>query len=80
MNVIKKIAFLLVIVGALNWGFVGIFGFDLVAFLLGEMTTASKIVYALVGLSAIIVIFSGPCCKEEEKSAYNAPSSDETPK
>lgn len=42
----------LVIVGGLNWGLVGLFGFDLVATLLGDMSLPSRIVYTLVGLSA----------------------------
>lgn len=42
----------LLIVGGLNWGLVGLFGFDLVAALLGEMSAASRLVYVLVGLSA----------------------------
>ncbi len=44
----------LTFIGALNWGLVGIFGFDLVAFLFGPGTLASNIVYALVGISALI--------------------------
>jgi hypothetical protein len=43
----------LIIIGALNWGLIGIFGFDLVAFLFGEMTILTRIIYSLVGLGAI---------------------------
>ena len=43
----------LVVVGGLNWGLVGIFGFDLVATIFGEMSIVSRIVYTLVGVSAI---------------------------
>ena len=50
----KWLSFWLVIIGALNWGLVGLFNFDLVAFLLGEMTLWSRLIYSLVGLSAII--------------------------
>lgn len=53
-QIIKIIAFILVIVGALNWGLVGLFDFDLVARIFGEMTTLTRVVYVLVGLSAII--------------------------
>lgn len=53
MNALKLITQILVIVGALNWGLVGIFSFDLVAAIFGEMTTISRVVYALVGLSAV---------------------------
>ena len=46
-------ALTLVIVGAINWLLVGIFKFDLVAFLFGDMTLLSRIVYALVGISGL---------------------------
>lgn len=44
---------LLLVVGGLNWGLVGFAGFDLVASILGEGTLMSRIVYGLVGLSAV---------------------------
>lgn len=43
----------LVIIGALNWGLIGFFSFDLVRVLFGDMTILSRIVYALVGLSGL---------------------------
>lgn len=58
MNIVKIISFILVIIGALNWGLVGLFGFDLVAALLGEMTVLSRIVYSLVGISAFILLLN----------------------
>lgn len=56
LNALELIALILVIVGGLNWGLVGVFGFDLVATLFGVMSVLSKIVYALVGLSALYTI------------------------
>lgn len=53
LNVLDWIAFVLVIVGGLNWALVGFFSFDLVAYLLGSLTLLSRIVYVLVGLSAL---------------------------
>ena len=53
MRAINSITLLLLIVGGLNWGLVGLFGFDLVAALFGEMSLLSRIVYSLVGLSAL---------------------------
>ena len=51
------VALVLVIVGALNWGLVGLFKFDLVAELVGEefgsVNAVSRVVYALVGLSGL---------------------------
>jgi len=52
------VALILVIVGALNWGLVGFFSFDLVAALFGAMSALSRIVYSLVGLAAIYLIFA----------------------
>ena len=50
---------ILLIVGGLNWGLVGLFNFDLVATLLGAMSLLARAVYALVGLSAIIIAIRG---------------------
>ena len=54
MKIVDRIALILVIIGALNWGSVGLFQFDLVAFLCGGSTSVvSRIIYALVGLAAL---------------------------
>lgn len=53
LTTIDWIALVLVIVGGLNWGLVGFFDFDLVATLFGDMSVLSRIVYGLVGLSAV---------------------------
>lgn len=51
---LDKFALTLSIVGALNWGCVGLFGFDLVAFLFGgQMGVVSRVVYTLVGLAGL---------------------------
>lgn len=58
------LAFILVIVGALNWGLVGLFHFDLVATLFGAGSLLSRIVYIVVGLSGLWMIYAGMCwCK-----------------
>ncbi len=44
------------IIGAINWGLIGFFRFDLVAFLFGNMSILSRIVYAVVGLSGLYLI------------------------
>ena len=52
--IMDRIALVLVIVGGLNWGSVGIFGFDIVAALFGgQAGGVSRVIYALVGLSAL---------------------------
>lgn len=56
MKILDSIALTLVIVGAINWGLIGFFGFNLVAALFGSMSMLSRIVYALVGLSGLYAI------------------------
>ena len=52
--IMDKIALFLAIVGGLNWGSIGLFGFDVVAFLFGGAASIlSRVVYTLVGLAAI---------------------------
>lgn len=46
----------LVIIGAVNWGLIGFFRFDLVSFLFGEMSWLTRIIYALVGISGLYLI------------------------
>ena len=58
MHILKIIAYILVIVGAINWGLIGFFGFDLVASIFGEMTFLTRLIYDLVGISALILLFT----------------------
>ena len=52
--VIDKIALTLAIIGALNWGSIGLFKFDIVAWICGGQTaTVSRVIYTLVGLAAL---------------------------
>lgn len=53
MKIIDKIALVLIIIGAINWGLIGFFKFDLVATIFGEMSVLSRIIYALVGISGL---------------------------
>ena len=56
MGALNKITLLLLMVGGLNWGLVGLLAFDLVAAIFGEMSVISRIVYVLVGVSALAQI------------------------
>ena len=71
--VIDKIALVLAIICALNWGGIGLFGFDTVAFLCGgQMAVLSRIIYALVGLAGlwcITLLFQGG---EERTARHHA--------
>lgn len=53
MKILDSIAFILVLIGALNWGLIGFFNFDLVATLFGNMSMLSSIIYGLVGISGL---------------------------
>ncbi|MEK7217730.1 MAG: DUF378 domain-containing protein [Patescibacteria group bacterium] len=56
---LNKIALVLVIIGGLNWGLVGLFDYNLVSTIFGDASTLTRIIYDLVGLSAIYMIFAG---------------------
>lgn len=62
MMIANKIALALSIIGSLNWGLVGLFGFDLVAFITGGFTVLARIIYILVavaGIWCISMLFRG---------------------
>ena len=56
MKIIDYTALILVIVGAINWGLIGFFSFDLVRVLFGDMSLLSRIIYALVGISGLYAL------------------------
>ncbi|MEG0833615.1 MAG: DUF378 domain-containing protein [Oscillospiraceae bacterium] len=64
---LKTICLILLIIGGLNWGLIGFFGFDLVAWLCGGMaTTFARIIYALVGVAAVVGIFCVFSCDRKK--------------
>lgn len=56
MKIIDKIALVLVIIGAINWGLIGLFNFNLVDMIFGTMSVLSRIIYSLVGISGLWAI------------------------
>lgn len=56
MQTLQKVSLVLIIIGAINWGLIGLFDFNLVETLFGVDNVITKIVYALVGISGIIDI------------------------
>ncbi len=56
LTTLDWIAIILVIIGGLNWALVGLFSWDLVAAIFGDMSVLTRIVYVLVGLSALYLI------------------------
>ena len=56
MNILRMIAYALVITGALVWGIVGFFDYNIVAAMLGDQTLLSRIIYSLVGISGVVML------------------------
>lgn len=64
LNALDWISMALLIVGGINWGLVGLFDFDLVAALFGQMSLLSRIVYVVVGLCALYTIYTSSKIKK----------------
>lgn len=52
-NRLDIVALILIIIGAINWGLIGFFRFDLIASLFGQLSAISRIIYAIVGIAGI---------------------------
>lgn len=76
MKLTHTVAFILVVVGGLNWLLVGVFGWDIGQIFGGQDAIVSRIVYILVGLSAVFMIFSCKDCKCMMDCKCEAPKSD----
>lgn len=63
---VHKLAWALVIIGALNWGLVGIFEWNLVHAIFGGVEWLERLIYILVGVSALAMLAGGSCkmCKD----------------
>jgi len=59
-------ALTIAIIGAINWGLIGFFGFDLVAFIFGDMSLLSRIVYAIVGICGLYLVSFYSKCNDPE--------------
>jgi len=57
LDTIGQIILAILIIGGLNWGLIAIFNFDLIAALFGSMTLISRLIYGLVGVSALYMIY-----------------------
>jgi uncharacterized protein len=58
LSVLDWIALVLVIIGAIYWGLIGLFNFDLLATIFGKMSLISRIIYDFIGLAGIYMIFA----------------------
>ena len=56
MNILQKVCLVFTLIGALNWGLIGIFEFNLVTAIFGDGSIASRIVYSVVGVAALVNI------------------------
>ena len=60
-------ALLISVIGCVNWGLIGLFSFDLVAFIFGDMSLLARIVYVVVGLCGLYLLtFLGRICNDTE--------------
>ncbi len=60
LTTLDWVALILVIIGGLNWGLVGLFRFDLVAAIFGQLSALSRIIYVLVGIAAVYLAVISP--------------------
>ncbi len=56
MKLLDNIILALIILGAINWGLIGIFQFDLVANIFGSMSVFSRVIYSIIGISGLYAI------------------------
>ena len=64
MKGLNCIAWILVVIGAINWGLIGVFDYNVVNVIFASVPVVSKIIYILVGLSGLYLIFRcKSCCK-----------------
>lgn len=57
MHTLQRVCLVLTIIGAIVWGLIGVFDFNLVATIFGDNTTISRIIYTLVGIAGLINIY-----------------------
>lgn len=58
MKVLDVVVTVLLIIGALNWGLIGFFDFNVVTAIFGDATAATRVIYALVGFSGLYEVFT----------------------
>ena len=58
MEILQKVALVFTVIGAINWGLIGFFDFNLVTTIFGDGSTLTRIVYMIVGIAGIINIYT----------------------
>ncbi len=70
MKILKKIAYVLLIIGGLNWGIYGLSSYDLVHVLFNSVPMIASLIYVLIGISAVYILVCRltlcSCCKSDE--------------
>jgi uncharacterized membrane protein YuzA (DUF378 family) len=72
LNGLDWLAYVLVIIGGLNWGLVGLFDYNLVTELFGAESALSRIVFALVGLSAVYLLYTASKLAQGARNTIHA--------
>lgn len=67
LNPIEKLSYILLVIGGVNWGLVGWLDYNLVDEIFGVGSTASRVIYAIVGVAALFVIYSMAAMMSQEK-------------
>jgi hypothetical protein len=67
LNPIDKVAYILLMIGGLNWGLIGFFEYNLVGEIFGQASGLSRVIYAVVGVAAVYVIYSMAVMMANEK-------------
>lgn len=68
MKTLDVIVAVLLLIGGLNWGLIGFFNFNVVAAVFGEMTAISRLIYCVIGVSALYQIFQWNSVQKRKKS------------
>lgn len=74
MKTVDMVVWVLLAIGGLNWGLVGVFDFDLVASICGQMSVLSRLIYTLVGLAAVYDIVAIKMIWKRWGMHYETPS------
>lgn len=71
---LRSIAYVLIVIGALNWGLIGLFQLNIVNVLFGAVSALERLVYVLVGLSAVLLLLPDSSETKEIEESHSVPS------
>ncbi|MCE5184510.1 MAG: DUF378 domain-containing protein [Planctomycetaceae bacterium] len=73
LNGLTVVTLILMIIGAINWGLVGLFNFNVVSVIFGDMSAISRIIYVIVGLAAIAMLIEFGTSTESRRGTHETP-------